>query len=50
MGKTLPENILSERSGSDTRTGDIVIADVDFTFTQDITAPVAIEPFKAAGF
>ena len=50
MGKTLAEKILSERSRSDARAGDIVIADVDLTFTQDITAPVAIEQFKAAGF
>jgi 3-isopropylmalate/(R)-2-methylmalate dehydratase large subunit len=50
MGRTLAEKILSEKSKSDTRAGDIVIVDVDMTFAQDVTAPLAIEQFKSGGF
>jgi 3-isopropylmalate/(R)-2-methylmalate dehydratase large subunit len=50
MGKTLSEKILSEKSRADAKAGDIVISDVDITFIQEITAPVAIEQFKVGGF
>lgn len=50
MGKTLAEKILSEKSGVDAKAGNIVVADVDVTLGQDITAPIAIEQFKACGF
>ncbi|MBN2463200.1 MAG: 3-isopropylmalate dehydratase large subunit [Dehalococcoidia bacterium] len=46
MGKTLSEKILSEKSGTDARTGDIVIAPVDLAFVQDTTGPLTIRQFK----
>ena len=49
-GKTLAEKILSEKSGTDARAGDIVIAKVDVIFVQDGTGPLAVRQFEAAGF
>jgi 3-isopropylmalate/(R)-2-methylmalate dehydratase large subunit len=46
MGKTLSEKILSEKSGTDARAGDIVIAQVDLAFVQDTTGPLTIRQFK----
>ena len=46
MGKTLSEKILSEKSGTDARTGDIVIAPVDLAFVQDTTGPLTIRQLK----
>lgn len=46
MGKTLSERILSEKSGTDARAGDIVIAPVDLVFVQDTTGPLTIRQFK----
>jgi 3-isopropylmalate/(R)-2-methylmalate dehydratase large subunit len=46
MGKTLSEKILSEKSGTDARAGDIVIAQVDLVFVQDTTGPLTIRQFK----
>ncbi|MCX6008975.1 MAG: 3-isopropylmalate dehydratase large subunit [Chloroflexi bacterium] len=46
MGKTLSEKILSEKSGTDARAGDIVIAQVDLVFAQDTTGPLTIRQFK----
>jgi len=50
MGKTLAEKILSIRSASDARAGDIVIAEVDLVFAQDTTGPLTIKQFQASGF
>ncbi len=50
MGKTIAEKILSRKSGSDARAGDIVIADVDLVFTQDTTGPLTLRQFQASGF
>ncbi len=50
MGKTLAEKILSQKSGSDARSGDIVISTVDLTYAQDTSGPLTIRQFKAAGF
>ena len=50
MGKTLAEKILSQKSGSDARAGDIVIAEVDLVFTQDTTGPLTVRQFEASGF
>jgi len=50
MGKTLAEKILSERSGSDARAGDIVIAQVDLVFVQDTTGPLTVRQFQSSGF
>jgi 3-isopropylmalate/(R)-2-methylmalate dehydratase large subunit len=49
MGKTLAEKILSEKSGTDARAGDIVIADVDVAMVQDGTGPLAVRQLQAIG-
>lgn len=46
MGKTISEQILSKKSGTDARAGDIVIASVDWVFVQDTTGPLTIRQFK----
>lgn len=50
MGKTLAEKILSQKSGSDARPGDIVIAQVDLVFAQDTTGPLTIRQFNSCRF
>jgi len=50
VGKTLAEKILSQKSASDARAGDIVIAQVDLVFAQDTTGPLTIRQFQACGF
>ena len=50
MGKTLAEKILSGKSGSDARAGDIVIAQVDLVFVQDTTGPLTVRQFQSSGF
>ena len=50
MGKTLAEKILSLKSHSEARAGDVVIADVDLAFVQDTTGPLTIRQFKESGF
>jgi len=47
MGKTLAEKILSEKSGTEARAGDIVIAQVDLSFVQDTTGPLTVRQFQA---
>jgi 3-isopropylmalate/(R)-2-methylmalate dehydratase large subunit len=49
MGKTLAEKILSEKSGTEARAGDIVIAKVDLSFVQDTTGPLTVRQFQASG-
>ena len=50
MGKTLAEKILSQKSGSEARAGNIVIAKVDLVFAQDTTGPLTIRQFQTSGF
>ena len=50
MGKTLAERILSQKSGSEARSGDIVISQVDLVFAQDTTGPLTVRQFQACGF
>jgi 3-isopropylmalate/(R)-2-methylmalate dehydratase large subunit len=50
MGKTLAEKILSVKSGTDAKAGQIVIAKVDLAFLQDTTGPLTVRQFRAAGF
>jgi len=50
MGKTLSEKILSTRSGTDAKAGDIVIAQIDLAFIQDTTGPLTVRQFRAAKF
>src|SRR4030043_333409 len=49
MGKTLAEKILSEKSGTDAKAGDIVIATVDLAFVQDTTGPLTVKQFQSSG-
>jgi 3-isopropylmalate/(R)-2-methylmalate dehydratase large subunit len=49
MGKTLAEKILSEKSGTDAKAGDIVVAQVDLAFVQDTTGPLTVRQFQASG-
>jgi len=49
MGKTIAEKILSEKSGSDAKAGDIVIATVDLSFVQDTTGPLTVRQFRTSG-
>jgi 3-isopropylmalate/(R)-2-methylmalate dehydratase large subunit len=49
MGKTLAEKILSDKSGSDAKAGDIVIARVDLAFVQDTTGPLTVRQFQSSG-
>jgi 3-isopropylmalate/(R)-2-methylmalate dehydratase large subunit len=49
MGKTLAEKILSEKSGSDAKAGDIVIAKVNLAFVQDTTGPLTVRQFQTSG-
>ncbi len=50
MGKTLAEKILSERSGTDTRAGDIVVTPVDLVMAHDSSGPLMIRQLAALGF
>ena len=50
MGKTIAEKILSEKSRIDAHAGDVVICQVDLTFLQDSTGPLAIRQLEASGF
>ena len=49
MGKTLAEKILSAKSGTDAKAGDIVIANVDLAFVQDTTGPLTVRQFQSSG-
>jgi 3-isopropylmalate/(R)-2-methylmalate dehydratase large subunit len=49
MSKTLAEKILSEKSGTDAKAGDIVIAKVDLSFVQDTTGPLTVRQFQSSG-
>ncbi len=43
---TIAEKILSEKSGTDAKAGDIVIADVDLVIAQDGTGPLVISQWE----
>ena len=49
MRQTIAEKILSEHSGRKVKTGDIVIANVDFCFGQDGTSGMIIDSFRKMG-
>ncbi len=46
MSKTAVEKIFSEKSGSDVKAGDYVMADVDYVMVNDITGPIAVDAFN----
>ncbi|MDR2108129.1 MAG: 3-isopropylmalate dehydratase large subunit [Coriobacteriales bacterium] len=48
-GKTISEKIFSAHCGADARAGDIVIADIDFVFSQDGTSALAIDAIASMG-
>lgn len=49
MGKTITEKIFSQHVGKEVKSGDIVMAKVDFCFSQDGTSLLVIDKFKALG-
>jgi 3-isopropylmalate/(R)-2-methylmalate dehydratase large subunit len=50
MGRTIAEKVLSDRSGSDCRAGDITVASVDFCMAQDGTSTMMMRELEALGF
>jgi len=50
MGKTLAEKILTAKSQTEAKSGEIVVAPVDLVFLQDTTGPLAIRQFEGIGF
>lgn len=48
-GNTIAEKILSRKSGTDARAGQIVLAEPDFLFAHDGNRPLAIEAFAELG-
>lgn len=50
MGQTITEKILAAHSGRDSvRPGEIVMCKVDLSMANDVTAPSAVDAFKAMG-
>jgi len=49
VGKTLVEKIFSSHSHKDARSGDVVVADIDFCFGQDGTSMLVIDAFRNLG-
>ena len=50
LNKTLAEKILTDKSESEAKAGDIVLAEVDLAFIQDTTGPLTIKQFEESGF
>jgi 3-isopropylmalate/(R)-2-methylmalate dehydratase large subunit len=50
MGMTLAEKILTEHSGKEVRAGEIAVARVDLSYTQDGTGPLAVRKIGEMGF
>jgi len=50
LGKTLAEKILSHKSQTAARAGDIVVAGADLVFVQDTTGPLAVRELHDSGF
>ena len=49
MGKTLAEKILSEKTKTNVKPGDIVVAPVDWALVQDTTGPLTVREFLGLG-
>ncbi|MCL2032737.1 MAG: 3-isopropylmalate dehydratase large subunit [Methanomassiliicoccaceae archaeon] len=49
MGKTIAEKILSNRSGTDAKAGQIVIAEIDYVMVNDVTGPIAFREYEKIG-
>jgi len=50
VGKTLAEKILSQKSGGNAQSGNVIIAEVDLVFVQDTTGPLTVRNFQTSGF
>ncbi|MFC1671625.1 3-isopropylmalate dehydratase large subunit [Planctomycetota bacterium] len=51
MGQTIAQKIIAAHAGRDSvDPGDLLFADVDVCLANDITAPIAIDSFREAGF
>jgi 3-isopropylmalate/(R)-2-methylmalate dehydratase large subunit len=50
MGMTMAEKILTEHSGGEARSGEIVVVNVDLSYTQDGTGPLAVRKIGEMGF
>ena len=50
MMKTAVEKIFSDKSGTDAKAGDYVIANLDYVMVNDITGPIAIDAFNELGY
>ena len=51
MGMTMTQKILAAHAGLDVvEPGQLIEADLDFVFANDVTAPMAIEVFRNNGF
>ena len=51
MSQTIAEKILAAHSGKkEVKPGEFIEANVDLALGNDITAPIAIEEFRKAGF
>ena len=48
-GKTISEKILSAKSGTDARAGDVVVCDVDLVIGTDASTPMTIDYFEKMG-
>src|SRR5215471_18766674 len=48
-GKTISEKILSQKSGTDARAGDLVVSRVDYAMGTDGSVPMAIDYFQQMG-
>lgn len=48
-GKTIAEQILSAKSGTDARAGDLVVCQADLVIGTDASTPMAIDYFEAMG-
>lgn len=48
-GKTIAEKILSRKSGTDARAGQIVVASVDYVMVNDVTGPIAFREYEKLG-
>jgi len=49
MGKTIVEKIFSAHAGKEVKAGDVVVADIDFSFGQDGTSMLVIDAFRNLG-
>ena len=48
-GKTIAEKVLSDKSGTDARAGQIVVAEVDYVMVNDVTGPIAFREYDKLG-